>query len=364
MIAKKKMFAAVVVFSLLVAGVCTSAWAGDGNSKYDFSKVEEAIQKWVDEGNYPGAAIRIVRKDQIIYEKCFNGYTPDTAPYIASAAKWLCAATMMTLVDEGRIGLDEPTSNFLPNFKGDLGTITLRQLLSHTSGIRYVDVSGEKMKKARNIAEYTEIIAAELTTLTHKPGTQWEYGGQNLIIAGRIAEILTGKSYEQVFQDNIAGPCRMKRTCEGLNLNFLNQGRNVYPNSSLNDYCNFLSMIAHDGEFEGRQVISARLIREMQADQVKTATMPEHQFVSDVRKAKHGCYGFGEWREFVNNTGAAEVVSSPSYAGFYPWIDHKYELYGVFVGYQKPGAKLPAMEASAGLVDLVREAISESEEQR
>jgi CubicO group peptidase (beta-lactamase class C family) len=87
MIAKKKMFAAVVVFSWLVAGVCTSARAGDENSKYDFSKVEEAIQKWADDGNYPGAAIRIVRKDRIIYEKCFNGYTPDTAPYIASAAK-------------------------------------------------------------------------------------------------------------------------------------------------------------------------------------------------------------------------------------------------------------------------------------
>ena len=171
MIAKKKMFAAVVVFSWLVAGVCTSAWAGDENSRYDFSKVEAAIQKWVDDGNYPGAAIRIVRKDQIIYEKCFNGYTPETTVYIASAGKWLAAATVAAVCDEGKLSWDDPVSKWLPEFKDVKGKATLRQLFAHTSGFPAYHQAPEKPDAYQTLEEAVAHIAPLPPAAA--PGERW-----------------------------------------------------------------------------------------------------------------------------------------------------------------------------------------------
>jgi hypothetical protein len=85
----------------------------------DFSPVTGRVQGWVDRGYYPGAAVLVAKGNQVIYEKCFGDHTPDTQEQIASSGKWLAAAAIMSLVDEGKLSLADHPSKWLPKFKND-----------------------------------------------------------------------------------------------------------------------------------------------------------------------------------------------------------------------------------------------------
>src|SRR5208282_5901240 len=91
------------------------AFASQTNA--DFSAVTGQVQGWVDRGYYPGAAVLVAKNNRVVYEKCFGNYTPETQVFIASAGKWLAAATIMTLVDEGKLSLEDTPSKWLPEFK-------------------------------------------------------------------------------------------------------------------------------------------------------------------------------------------------------------------------------------------------------
>src|SRR5213080_3718195 len=73
---------------------------------YDFSNVDRQISGWIDSGYYKGASVIIVKNDRVVHQKYFGNYTPTTVAYIASAGKWLAAATIAALVDEGKLSWD------------------------------------------------------------------------------------------------------------------------------------------------------------------------------------------------------------------------------------------------------------------
>src|SRR3989337_1129376 len=76
-------------------------------SAYNFSILEEKIQTWVDSGYYDGASLVIVKDNQLIFEKYFGNYKPETQVYIASAGKWLAAAAIAAVVEEGKLTWDD-----------------------------------------------------------------------------------------------------------------------------------------------------------------------------------------------------------------------------------------------------------------
>jgi CubicO group peptidase (beta-lactamase class C family) len=82
------------------------------------SQIDQRIQTWIDRGYYRGAGLLIAKDGRVLYERYFGTYTPDTVVFIASAGKWLAAATIMTLVDEGTLSLDDPASKCLPMLQG------------------------------------------------------------------------------------------------------------------------------------------------------------------------------------------------------------------------------------------------------
>ena len=100
----------------------------------------------------------------------------------------------------------------------------------------------------------------------------------------------------------------------------------------LHDYATFLNMISNNGIFKGNRVLSENAITEMEADQIGEAKVSEHEFVERVRAQMHnGIYGLGEWREELDNEGRAILISSPGWAGAYPWIDKTTHTYGFFI---------------------------------
>ena len=92
----------------------------------------------MDKGYYPGGAICVIKNDSVLFEKtCGRLSTGDTKVYVASAGKWVAAAVIGAVVDRTDLSWDDPVEKWLPQFRGDAkGDILLRQLLSHTSGVR------------------------------------------------------------------------------------------------------------------------------------------------------------------------------------------------------------------------------------
>ena len=316
---------------------------------YDFSTVNREIQSWIDSGYYHGAGLIIAKDNQVILDTCYGNYTADSVVYIASAGKWLAAATIAAVVDEGRLSWNDPVNKWLPEFTDVKGTATLRQLLSHTSGYPDYQPEGARRDDYQTLKE----SVAQIVGLPAKavPGTEFYYGGLAMQVAGRMAELATGKDWETLFQEKIAQPLGMKNT----HFTPVHQGGGHSPmlgggaRSTLHDYANFLNMIFNNGKFFGKyssddskssdeyshngmQVLSESAIKEMRADQIGEAMVAEHEFVERVRAEIHnGIYGLGEWREELDSAGNAVLISSPGWAGAYPWIDKTTNSYGFFI---------------------------------
>jgi len=322
-----------IIYLSIVSSLLT-ALNGRGQvvkQRYDFSTLDNKVTAWVDSGYYKGTSIIIVKNNSVIHQKYFGTYTPETVAYIASAGKWLAAATIAAVVDEGKLSWDDPVNKWIPEITGSKGKATLRQLLSHTAGYPDYQPKGTPTDNYQTLSEsLTHIIPLPADTL---PGTKFKYGGLAMQVAGRMAELATGKNWETIFQEKIALPLHIYLThftpvsSIGGQSPMLAGG----ARSSLQDYANFLNMISNNGVFNGKRILSVKAIKEMQANQVMTAKVNPGEFVEKARKSNRtDIYGLGEWREEVDNTGSAVLISSPSWAGAYPWIDKKNHIYGFF----------------------------------
>lgn len=322
----------LIMMSIALAVLCDQGMAQPKKIAYDFSYFDRKIGGWVDSGYYQGASVIVVKNNQVIHQKYYGTYTPETVAYIASAGKWLAVATIAAVVDEGKLSWDDPVEKWLPEFKDAKGKATLRQLFSHTAGYPDYQPKGNHTDNYQTLKEsVAHIVDLPADTL---PGAKFKYGGLAMQVAGRMAELATGKDWETIFQEKIAKPLAMKRTHftpvsdVGGQSPMLGGG----ARASLQDYANFLNMISNDGVYLGRRILSVRAINEMQADQVHGAKVAAGEFVEKVRATyRRDIYGLGEWREEVDNQGNAQLISSPSWAGAYPWIDKKNHVYGFFL---------------------------------
>jgi CubicO group peptidase (beta-lactamase class C family) len=226
-----------------------------------------AVTRYMDAGwpslNLPGAALLVVKDGKVAYEKYFGAYTPQTVVPIASSSKWLSAAVIMTLVDEGKIDLDAPVSRYLPEFTGDKAGMTIRQMFSHSSGL--VDFPGA-WDYGISMGDYADRVARE-GVMAGPPGTGVRYASASMQVVGAIAEKVTGKSWNALFVERIGQPCEMASTTYALRPENRNPLLAGGARSSLRDYGRFLEMIAGKGVYKGRRVLSEQAIREMQKDQ-------------------------------------------------------------------------------------------------
>lgn len=291
-----------------------------------------------------GFSVGVGERDRIISLTNFGGMKPDTQYPIASASKFLTAATVMTLVDDGTLQLDAPISTLLPKLPEDTGKLTLRQLLSQTSGL--AGSNGEFYDLAQDHRITLEQSAMDVAKrpLISVPGKVFAYGGPGFQVVGAVVEAATGKRWAEVFQEKIAGPLGMTRTywthlrLDRINelpvdatLNPVLQGGAV---STASDYMRFLSMIAQEGMYEGRRILSQDSIDELLKDQTHTATMT----AADANPIKDAHYGLGNWCESWDETGAGLRNSSISVFGVYPWVERKTGRFGIVFPYIRDNA--------------------------
>ena len=329
----KRNFINTFIFYLLLLGATNSfAQTGTSQGLYDFTSIKQKIQSWVDSGYYNGASVFIAKDNKIIYKNYFGIYKPETVVFIASAGKWLAAATIAAIVDEGKLNWNDKVKKWLPEFTDVKGEATLAQLLSHTSGFPDYQPQGQPIDIYQNLKEsVAHIVNLSADTL---PGAKFKYGGLSMQVAGRMAELATAKDWETLFREKIASPLKMHSThftpvdSSGGHAPMLGGG----ARTTLQDYANFLSMIFNNGVYKGKRILSVNAIKVMQADQVLDAKVNAGEFVEKVRgNLRKDIYGLGEWREEVDEKGEATLISSPSWAGAYPWIDKKNKIYGFFM---------------------------------
>jgi len=300
---------------------------------YDFSKVDRFIEN--NSGLYRNQIVVLVSQDgKLIYKKEV-GLDDQSMKPIASASKWLSAAVIMTLVDDGKISLNDSIGRFLPIFTSHRkGNITVRQLFSHTSGLR--GDQNEKFEYRRNItlAQAVDSIAI-LTPLLHKPGSTFNYGGTGMQIGGRIAEIVSGKSWQQLVDEKIGKPC-------GMHVSFGSTQNPIIAGgarTSARDYLHFLEMVINKGTYNGRRVISEKSITMMLSDQTTGAVIegtpyPRNPFSAFPKKDVR--YGMGNWLDVTDEHENVFESSSPGLFGTHPWQDSKHRIAGIIFTVTRP----------------------------
>lgn len=327
--------------------------------------LDSKIKSWVDSGYYEGVSVCIIKDDKILFKANYNNYSDTTALHVASVGKWIASATIASIVDEGKLAWDDKVNKYLPEFIDIKGEATLRQLMSHTAGYPDYQPKGKKWDDYQTLSEsVANIVNLPADTL---PGTKFHYGGLAMQVAGRMAEIATSKDWETLFQEKIAGPLGMKNS----HFTPVSEEQGFNPmlgggfKTCLHDYLNFLNMIIHNGRFEKKQILSERVVEEIGSDQLKGISLiGSENYVKRSRQNLHsGIYGLGCWREEVDNNGRATLISSPGWAGAYPWIDLKNNVYGFILAKVKKKAfaeGFSSFYSSAVLPLIIRDAIKES----
>jgi len=196
-------------------------------------ELDRYLSEAVNESHIPGLVALVTNGDRVIYHSAFGlmdnagskAMTRDAIFLIASMTKPVTSLAVMMLVEEGRVGLDDAIENYIPELANrevftefDLETgdyrskpaersITVRQLLTHTSGLGYTFDSPE-LAKALGINPQA---TATTLPLLHEPGEKWTYGESTRVL-GRLVEAVTGQELFAFMQDRILGPLQMHDT--------------------------------------------------------------------------------------------------------------------------------------------------------
>jgi CubicO group peptidase (beta-lactamase class C family) len=280
------------------------------------NEIDAILQAAIDAAEVPGVVAMVATEHGVIYRGAFGlrgmnaapKMSTDTVFRIASMIKVLTSVAAMQLVERGKLGLDEPAAKIdptlglpqvlagfdakgVPQLRPPHKPITLRDLLTHTSGFSYplwdADLS-RYLKLARNDP------ALPRMPLMFDPEAKWAYGG-SLDRVGRLIEIVSAKSLDVYFREHILGPLGMKDTAFSITeaqrareahlhvrqadgtlipqpvekpkaRKVFSGGGGIY--STAPDYLTLLRALLNGGSFGGKRILRAEQVAAMSANQI------------------------------------------------------------------------------------------------
>jgi CubicO group peptidase (beta-lactamase class C family) len=300
------------------------AFAADGDALAS-AEVTAAMKPYLDSYKLAGVIAIVADKTGKVHYKNLLGYadveaqkpiSEDNVFWIASMTKMFAGASVMMLVDEGKISLNDPVTKFIPQLKKWMVAqekdqshvllkplvrpVTIRHLLSHTSGLAGASELQQVMG-ADSIPLKARALSSVTGPLQWQPGDKYAYGTQSMNIAARIVEIVSGMPYEQFLQQRFFEPLGMKETtfwpseaqiarlagAYGPNkekngyarggIGFLRKPLHDrarrYPEaggglfSTTHDIFRYGMMLANDGELDGKHYLSHAAMSELQKEQ-------------------------------------------------------------------------------------------------
>ena len=182
-------------------------------------KVDDFVKAQMGQRRIPGLVLAIVKNGNAIKHDAYGvanlklnaPVRKETAFEIGSVTKQFTAALVVMLIDEGKLSLDDKVTRFFDNAPETWKDITVRHLLTHTSGLKnYTALSGFEATKKLNAQKF--VAALGVQPLESKPGEAFKYCNSGYNLAGYIIEKVTGRSYWDVLQARILDPLDMKVT--------------------------------------------------------------------------------------------------------------------------------------------------------
>jgi CubicO group peptidase (beta-lactamase class C family) len=332
------------IIALLIV-LCLHTTAQTANNEFDktrLQRIDKFIEKEIHENRIPGASVLLIKKGQIVYNKAF-GYADieskrpmktDDIFRIASQTKAITSVAAMMLWEEGKFLLDDPVSKFIPAFQSPKvltgfnpqdssyttrpakREITIRHLLTHTSGLIYqLPYMGDpQLAAVYKKAGIPALLGSPGTTtgakmqelaklpLLHDPGEAFTYGLSTDLL-GYLVEIWSGQNLETFFRERIFHPLEMNDTYFNLPAEkvarlvsvyqpvqggklvkaatVFDGGPGNYPaiahtylsgggglSSTTADYAKFLQMVLHKGSYKGKQILSPATVELMLTNQL------------------------------------------------------------------------------------------------
>lgn len=356
-------------------------------------RIDHLIESNIDSGYINGAVALIARNGKIVYNKSFGIadveqkklMENDNIFRIASQTKAITSVAVMMLFEEGKFLLDEPISKYIPAFahpkvidlyneKDTTYTtvpakreITIRDLLTHTSGIEYAQIGSPRMNAIYAKSKIPGGFVADKIRLadamdrlgklplTHQPGEKWTYG-LNIDVLGYLVEKVSGKTLDQFFKERIFDPLGMKdtyfyipatkqnrlvavytpdkqghlvrwsaSTLPGIDVDYPKTAGTYFSggaglSSTIKDYATFLQMMLNGGVYNGQRLLARHTVEMMTENQIGDLYI-------NADKDKFGL-GFG----ITTPASSTKLGISPgsfAWGGFYGtlyWVDPKEHL--------------------------------------
>ncbi len=349
--------------------------------------LDEVLRSGIARRKIPAVVAMLATHEQTLYSGAYGRrdssglpVSSDSIFQIMSMTKPITTVAALQLVEQGRVNLDEPVSRHLPALKkiqilqGFDSTgqpslcqaateVTLRHLLTHTSGFCY-DTWDEAMFRYTSALPDSSNVPSPII---FEPGERWQYG-QGIDWAGRLVQRLSGMSLEEYFQQNILGPLGMEDTSfilpafkfdrlvssqrrnshgelqqEQRKLPdppvFFNGGGGLY--STAGDYVRFMQMILTKGLGpKGNRILQPATVQQMKVNQIGTLTVgpmksfrPNRSSDVDLQPGHDAKWGFGFRINTDAHTGGRSAASL-AWAGLYNtffWIDPARDLCAVLL---------------------------------
>jgi CubicO group peptidase (beta-lactamase class C family) len=373
-----------------------------GMDEARLQRLDRVLKEYVDEGKQAGIVALVVRNRQIIYYKALgeNGTAPkaplqrDAIMRIASQTKAITSVAVMMLYEEGRFLLDDPISKYIPAFKNPTvldtynekdttyttkpakSEITIRQLLTHTSGLSYAGIGTKQAVAIYAKAGIPSGIGTPMYSLSatipalaklplvHQPGERFTYSlGTDVL--GYFVEIMSGQSLDQFFRSRIFEPLGMNDTYfympagkqnrlatlytekpdtkavvpmpmqGGISPDYPTKAGTYYSggaglSSTAYDYAVFLQMMLNGGEYGGKRLLAPATVNLMIQNQIGGLTVGDKKF------------GLGF--EIATEQSAAKLPVSVGlfgWGGFFGtnyWADPKTGLIGIIMTQKYPNS--------------------------
>jgi D-alanyl-D-alanine carboxypeptidase len=215
-----------VCLTLALAAALTpqAATAATPPAPAEFARYAETILANAYRTDAPGVAVLVMRGDEVLYrgargEADVEGdvpLTPGDRFRIGSVTKQMAAAGLLTLVDAGKVALDDPLSKYLPDYPGG-ANITIEQLLNHTSGIKsYTEIPGTMegpIRRDVTTAQLVDYFKNEAPTFA--PGEAWAYNNSGYVLVGAVIEAASGQPWHQYLAQVLFKPLDMQDTGYG-----------------------------------------------------------------------------------------------------------------------------------------------------
>lgn len=282
-----------------------------------------------------------------VFERMYGDFSADRRVAIASASKLVSGVTLFRLVDAGYLSLDSTTAQIL-GWTGTKGEITLRHLLSFTSGLEPEHAC--TYQPNMTLQECVDEIGQR--ELLGPPGSRFDYGSTHLHVAALMAEVTVGSDWNDIFDQQLRMPLQLapefayysapRQAVDPRPINPLLAGG---MRASMNDYERVLHFVFDKGRWQGSQLMAPEIFDTQTIAPYPNAVIGSSPSVANLR------YGLTAWLECATPATGCTSISSPGLFGFTPWLDRSAGYYAIL------GMELDELQSQRGIGSQIQQTL-------